>query len=263
MVAAVSMVRDEQDIVESTLLRMAGQVDFLIVADNRSTDGTRDILDDLARELPLTVIADPEPGYYQAEKMTALVERAAAAGAEWVIPFDADEVWRAKDGLIRDVLPALPAGVLVAEAPLFDHVATGLDPDHPDPITRLGWRRSAPAPLRKVAVRYREGVEIAQGNHSAMFPGEPLPMAVTNALEVRHFPLRSVEQMIRKARNGAEAYAATDLPAAVGSHWRSWGTLEGDQLAEVFHRFYWRERPDEPLTIGTEQQPALVYDPVG
>lgn len=262
MVAAVSMVKDERDIVEATIRRMARHVDFLIVADNGSTDGTRETLDRLSGELPITVIQDDEPGYFQSEKMTALAMRAGEQGAEWVVPFDADEAWLPRTGgSIARVLCSLPAVVLVAEAVLFDHVATAFDPDEADPFKRIGWRRAQPAPLRKVAVRPVAGLTIRQGNHSATFEGVRHPPAVTTALEVRHFPYRSVDQMISKARNGAAAYAATDLPEHVGAHWRGYGRLTDEQIGDVFRRYFWRADPAQPLRVDGERQPALVFDP--
>jgi glycosyltransferase involved in cell wall biosynthesis len=86
------MVRDEADIIEGTLRHMADEVDHLIVADNLSSDGTRDILDTLAKDLPLTVVDDPDPGYTQSAKMSALAERAAVEQrASWIVPFDAED----------------------------------------------------------------------------------------------------------------------------------------------------------------------------
>lgn len=267
MVAAVSMVRDEGDIIEYAVRRMAGQVDFLIVADNLSSDGTGEILATLADELPLTIVYDPDPGYYQSLKMTRLAETAAASGATWIVPFDADEVWLPRTGpRIADILTGLPGEVLIAEAPLFDHVTTDQDPPVVDPHTRIGWHRPAPTPLRKVAVRWREGLAIHQGNHAADFHGVQHPPAVTNALEVRHFPYRSVDQFVSKVRNGAAAYAATTLPENMGGHWRAYGRIleqHGEQgIADLYRKWFHRERPSEPVDIEGERQPALVFDPV-
>jgi len=248
VIAAVSMVRDEDDIVGATVARMLDQVDRVIVADNGSTDETPEILAELAHiSGRLTVVEDTERGYYQAQKMTGLAQRAREMGAEWVIPFDADEVWVARRSTLADRLRSLPDDALVCEATLFDHVPTAKDPEG-SPVERITWRRRAAAPLRKVAVRAREDMSIAQGNHSASFAGVEVPLRVAELLEVRHFPYRSAEQMIRKARNGAQAYAATDLPEAVGAHWRQYGrTIEEegeDALAAHFYRWFYSADPE-------------------
>src|SRR4051812_46619587 len=91
------MVKDEADVIEGTIRHMADEVDQLLVADNGSTDGTRDILVKLALELQFTVVDDPDPGYEQSRKMSALAELAASHGATWIVPFDADELWLAED----------------------------------------------------------------------------------------------------------------------------------------------------------------------
>jgi hypothetical protein len=97
-------------------------------------------------------------------------------------------------------------------------------------------------PLRKVAARARPGLTIQQGNHAATFTGTGIryPPTVTNALQVRHYPYRTVDQFVSKVRNGAAAYAATDLPEEMGGHWRQFGRVLAehgeDGLADLFHR---------------------------
>ncbi len=245
---AVAMVRDEADIIEQTVTRMLGQVDHVLVADNGSTDGTREILERLDVEL----IDDPEPGYYQSRKMTALAARAAAAGADWIVPMDADEVWYSPHGRIADVLSGLPVDVAIAPAEIYDHVATSADPPGP-PVEAIGWRRRSCGELPKVACRARVDVVIEQGNHGAHHPAG----VQDGLLVVRHFPYRSAEQFVRKARNGAAAYAATDLPDHQGAHWRQYGALLDAQgpeaLEDVYRQWFWCADP----TLDRE----LIFDP--
>lgn len=241
--AAVSMVKDEADVIAGTLTHMADEVDFLIVADNGSLDGTREILAELADDLPLTVLDDPEVAYRQSEKMSALAATAAGRGATWIVPFDADELWVSRPDRISVDLACCDADIATAQ--LYNHFPSGIDPDELDPFRSIVWRQPDPAPLPKVAFRWREGAVIHQGNHGVTLPGTTRTQH--GILEVRHFPYRSAEQFVRKARNGAAAYAATDLPENIGAHWRGYGDILNrhgvEALAEVFRTHFWHLSP--------------------
>lgn len=246
----IATVKDEVDVIEGTVRHMADEVDHLLVLDNGSTDGTREILADLKDDLPLTIIDDPEVGYWQSERMSRLAEHAADRGARWIVPFDADELWTATDR-VKVVLADHPTGVALAS--LFNHFSTAIDPDEADPFRRMVWRQPFPAPLPKVAFRYQPGAVIHQGNHGVTLPS---PEPALPVLEVRHFPYRSVDQFVRKAVNGAAAYKATDLPEDVGAHWRSYGEIYDrlgfDGLADVYRAHFWFLSPTDS---------GLVHDP--
>lgn len=247
-VVAIARVKDEQDIVASTVGHMLTQVDHVIVEDNGSTDGTLKILSGLDVE----VLHDPTVGYYQSAAMSRLASYAAVKrDATIVVPFDADEFWYSPFGRIADVLATQPDG-LVFTAELFDHVATGTDGDELDPVERMGWRRRESIPLPKVAARPFPRLTLEQGNHSAHY-GD----TVHGQLVVRHFPYRSPEQFVTKVRNGAAAYAATDLPEEMGKHWRDYGRLlDGggpEALHGVFYAWFHCATPQLDAT--------LLYDP--
>ncbi len=241
------LVRDEADIIEETVSHMLTQVDHIIAMDNGSVDGTRAILDRLGVE----VIDDAERAHYQSRKTSWMARQAAARGADWVIPFDADEVWRSPHGRIADVLADCPHAV--AAARLYNHCATGTDDMALPPVRRMGWRTRDPLGLPKVACRPALSVTIAEGNHCASYAEG----VVHDLLEVRHYPYRSPEQFLSKVRNGAEALRATSLPASVGEHWRMYGDLldrEGpDAVMAWFREHFWTTDPSA--------WPDMVYDP--
>ena len=252
---AVSMVKDEADIIEGCIRHMADEVDRLLVADNGSSDGTRDILDALADELLLTVVDDPDPAYYQSDKMSLLAEKAAGLGATWVVPFDADELWFCRDGRIRDLLGGAAHATRVARVTLTNHYSTAIDPAEPDPFRRMVWRTAEVAPLPKVAFRWEPGAIIHQGNHNVSLPGGQ-GIAALAGLEVRHFPYRSADQFVHKAEVGAAAYRATDLSMSEGAHWRAYGDildrLGPEGLADVYRTHFWFLSPTDS---------GLVHDP--
>ena len=266
-VVAVSMMKDERRIALRTVRHMAGEVDALIVADNASTDGTREKLKHAEMLLPLTVVDDPDPAYTQSAKMSHLAEMAAELHDPddlWIVPFDADELWTAPGGRIRDVLPNIRADIVVAR--ITNHFVTGQDEGTDDPFTSMVWRQAEPQGLGKVAFRWRPGAVIHQGNHGVTLPVHE-PRVARVELAIRHFPYRSEDQMLSKVTNGARAYALTDLPPDVGEHWRLYGQVldeEGpDAIRAWFRRHFYYPDPNlgpggRPLEPG--EQP-LVRDP--
>jgi glycosyltransferase involved in cell wall biosynthesis len=221
-VFAVSMVKDEADIIGATVANLAAWgVEQIIVADNNSTDNTRRILEDL----DVLVLDDPEVGYNQGRKMTRLLRHAEQLGADWVIPFDADEWWYAPEGTsIPAELATMPGWASWGSVVMWNHFCTAEDPDDPDPTRRMRWRQEKLNPLQKVVVRAGHGLTLDEGNHRVFFPDDvwaPGP----DVLAIRHFPYRSADQMVRKVRNGVAALEASDLDESYSTHWRDYGRI--------------------------------------
>ena len=263
MVVAVCMAKDEADIIGATVGNMLRQVDHIIVADNRSSDLTREMLDILAAETGrVTVLDDNEIGYYQSRKMTELAQVAYGMGARWVVPFDADEWWCSRWGTVAEVLAGCDADYGIVTAELVDHMATGVDDAaETDPIRRLGWRRRDPLPLHKVACRALPHLTIDQGNHGARY-AVPLRPTEQPRLTVHHYPYRSEDQLIRKVRNGAAAYQATEgLGEETGAHWRQWGHFTDEQIRELFRVWYYPDDPRLEVEIDGLRLDPLIWDP--
>ena len=255
---AVTMVRNEEDIIGFTLRHMISEgMDGIVVADNLSTDRTRDVLEAVKREapIPFLLLEDREPGYYQSRKMTALAHLAAEKGAHYVIPFDADELW-------FSLTPEPVAGVLrhadapVARIDLWNHFASASDPEEENPFLRMPWRMEKRSSFSKTAFRYRPDLTVAQGNHDVLgadgIPVEKDPVPVG----IRHFPYRGPDHFIHKAMIGGAAYAATDLASNQGNHWRRFKRIldsEGPRaVEEIFFRDFWFSDP---------QKAGMVHDP--
>jgi glycosyltransferase involved in cell wall biosynthesis len=235
VIVAITMVRDEADILPWTFAHMLDQVDHVIVADNGSVDGTRDMLTDPSLDGRVTVIDDPEVGYYQARKMTALAHQAGEIGADWVVPFDADEAFW------LPVLAAIDADVINVRS--YVHVPHRTDDAAElNPIRRIRYRLFDREPFPKVVYRYHPKAKLAQGNHSVKIPGA----RTIEAGSMRHYQYRSLDQVKRKVRQGTTAYKATNLPVTEGAHWRQLAALDDDQLAA-----WWDAYTSQPL----------VYDP--
>jgi len=251
---AITMVKDEADIIETVVRHLLAQgIERVLVADNLSSDGTEAILGRLARTEPVTVLTDRLTQYFQAEKMTHLARQAARAGAGWVLPFDADEIWLAPEGTLASWLGRCPADVV--QATVFNHVPTPHDDEsEPDPVRRLRWRKRDPNRLHKVAFRAHRRARLAYGNHGVTRRG-----GRTGGLQVRHFPYRSEEQFIRKFHQGAQSFVGTGFGPDKGRVWRGLGSLDTEGL-----RAAWRtlvETQNLPIDWMEMPREGLVDDP--
>lgn len=235
---AVTMVKDEADVIEGTVRHLVAQgVTGILVADNRSTDETPQILARLAAEVPLFVAKDNEPGYFQAAKMTALSQWARKAGADWIIPFDADELWFAPEGTLAQWLTGRPEDVI--EARLFN-----LFPAE----RRAGWALDlTPHPMGKVAFRSHAWARLSTGNHCVDRPG-----VRGEGLRIVHMPWRSFAQFRRKVSNGTKALELAKLDAGLGNHWRTANKMTEQQLRRVW----------DDLTRGLGE-PSIGWEPIG
>lgn len=250
-VFGIAMVKNEQDIIEPVIEHMLTQVDHIIVADNMSTDLTYDIL----KNYPITLIRDEEVAYEQSKKMTALAMQAKAAGADWVVPFDADEIWYSPHfDTIKECLENLD-GAHVATADLYDHRSSASDPHLYNPIKRMGYRTEKPGPLQKVACKVYDNLTIHMGNHNCDYNGLE-PKRVDGQLVVRHFPYRSADQFVSKVRHGVAAIKKTQFSDDVGAHWRQYGEIldtRGPQgIYDIYYQWFWFENPLEH---------EMIYDP--
>lgn len=236
MIVAVTMARDEADVIAETVRHLYLQgIDHVIVADNLSTDGTGD----LARDAGAEVTIDDDPRYLQADKMTVLARRAAELGATWVLPFDADELWYWPEGTLGEFFDQCSATVV--EAKCWDHVATGDIDSHP--YAAITHRRTFPQTFPKVAFRAHPDARLEQGNHNVQRVGPR-----TGGLHLRHFQYRTFEQTRRKITQGAAAVDAAGLPAYSGAHWRALAGLSESDL-----RKWWDQLCAEP---GLLEDPA-------
>lgn len=230
LIVSVSMVKNEQDIIESFVRHNLRFVDAMVIVDNRSTDRTRDILLALQREgLPVVIGDDPDQAYDQSGKMTRVTRSVIQAFApDYLCLLDADEFFTAPsrpafEATLRTIPPG-GQGLVAWTHYVLPPVPNGAD----DPLLAIRHRLK-----RETVDWYKtilsppgmdlERIVIQQGNHGVVHrDGGSPPAVLLDGLRLAHIPVRGVDQLTAKIIVGRMAYYAL-LPQAerlgLGGHW--------------------------------------------
>ena len=249
------LVRDEADVVDAQIAHhLNAGVDHVIATDNRSEDGTTEILERYAADGRLHLIREAGEDLRQSEWVTRMARLAATDfGADWVLNADADEFWWPDGESLKDVLEAVPDELGVIRGAWRNFVPR---PDkHPFFAERMTVRYRAPSfhphPLSthsKSAHRAVADVRVGRGNHEAFAPGLT-PIRGWYPLEILHFPVRSLEHCRRKYVTqfvALERNAEKGIPGHMADAYRAY-------LAGGLDAFY------TPLVVGDERlEPGIA-----
>jgi Glycosyl transferase family 2 len=112
------VVRDVEDILEANLeFHLQQGVDFVVVTNHASTDGTAAILDRYVRDGRVMVIDEPGGPFQQASWVTHMARLAATdLRADWVINNHCDEFWCHDELTLKAFLETVPAEYGVVKA---------------------------------------------------------------------------------------------------------------------------------------------------
>jgi len=238
------LARDEADVIEAWLaFHLNAGADFVVATDNRSEDGTREVLERYEREGHVHLIREQGEDLRQNEWVTHMARLAATDfGADWVINSDADEFWWPRGASLSDVLAAVPAryGTVGGFLRTF-----GPPPDDEDGsfAEKMTVRFSALAPIndpaslfkpiRKIVHRAHPEIQVTRGNH-ALVDSPFAPLRGWYPIEVFHFPLRSHEQCERKARLQGTAFQKYVARAPTAYHANMFAALKSGKIAEYY-----------------------------
>jgi hypothetical protein len=259
------LVRDSEELLADNLeFHLRQGVDYFIITDNGSVDGTSGIIGDYERAGLAEGIWEPEDTYSQARWVTRMARRAAGEhGADWIINNDDDEFWSGGEVSLREALAEVPAHWDAVQAERRNHPPLAAEAGAPR-LESMVYRElqsfnalGVPLPP-KVCHRGFADIEVAQGNHAVLRSGAPLPALVTDRVSISHFPVRGYAALERKIRLGGAAYARnTELGPAVGAHWRWLYELLGrGELRDWYDgQLHAQERVERGLAEGT-----LVFD---
>lgn len=235
-------VRDEEDIVGPWLdFHLNAGADFVVVTDNRSQDGTTEILERYAREGSVHLIREPGEDLREDEWVTRMARLAATEfGADWVINSDADEFWWPRGESLGNVLSAIPERYGTVSAFLRVFVPR---PGEEPFAERMTARFSALAPIndpaslyrpiRKVIHRGHPEIRLTRGNH-AVADSPFAPLRGWFPVEVFHFPVRTAQQMAHKAEVFGSGFARYVDRAPTGYHRNMFQALRGGGIRDYY-----------------------------
>ena len=226
---AVSIVKNEADIIEPFVRHTLAWVDHHLVFDHDSTDGTRQILAALQREgLPVTLYCDDAPGHLQQARSNHLTQVAAdACGADWVLPLDADEILCGPGRTELETALGQAGGGAPVCLPLVDYCATPQDAaTEANPVLRLRHRQRESSPTRKIFVPRSLALDhrlvAGKGSHALYRDGTPLPnLELPAEFYLAHLALRSPQhQVLRVVRAELQRLSRGRPGAGLDVHYR-------------------------------------------
>jgi hypothetical protein len=252
-VGMIMMVRDEAEVIGANLRFHARLgVDEFVIMDNASRDGTREALERLATDLPITIVDQRDTDFRQEAWGTQLAHRLQDMGLDWGLMLDADEFVAAERTPLKETLAGLAHPIRCPRQNVLP-----LDVD----LCRLNGNPLAPArfrvtkPLGKMRRQLDEHpdvpVMLGRVAGKVLFPLKGLSRifhgnhAVEHATKtensseflIRHYPVRSLEGFLRKLDHAAERFRQ-EREVLPGRSWhlRRWVRLREQGAIEDEYR---------------------------
>lgn len=250
-------VKDEAHLIACTLEHLfAIGVDFVVVCDIESSDGTTDVLERYRSRGRLWYFQLGQHASHE-EWERANLELLAQTDADWVVFLDADEFPLPATGQLRDSdafgradvvmldrfnvplcsgRPTLPAGPTPEH---YDELMLVVDP-FADYWPRLEREPSLPWLLSPIAQRVAARPDwitgITLGAHDVVSPaGRPVRRERAQDLIVAHVPFTTGHRFARKVANVREnlVFTSTTFPEGSALHWRRWAALRDPEAVQA------------------------------
>lgn len=276
----IGTVKNEADIIESFVRHNLGRLDALVLIDDGSVDGTREILLSLEAEgLNLVTLEwDGSAGLEQSRKLSELLlVLASRMNFDWIFPLDADEAIDCESRAALEKALGKAAPGYVGTLPWRTYIPTVADDwAQANPFQRIVNRKTREAPqFYKVAIPESQlkfmPIVIASGSHTARRTTalRQLSMTALEDVALAHFPVRSPEQLVSKVVCGwLSLFAEGSGRPSRGFHWREMyaqfvrnGAPTTEEI-ERLARGYSGQRDDGHTTcspLGIADQSQLQY----
>jgi hypothetical protein len=254
---AISVVRNESDIVEAFVRHTCAWVDHHLVLDRDSTDGTRQILAALVQEgLPLSLFAGGSAADLAQIEIDPFAQHAFASyEADWVLPLNADEFFIAVDrDALEHQLASGPSDRPVS-VPSRDYSPTTADDSAThNPVLRIQHRQHGATGTARTFIPRASGLSSGvRSGKCADGLDDDTARLDTRALTgtwLGRFSLRSPQQQVLRVVTGEmERLSRGRSHAGLNTHNRL-----GFQLLA--------ENPEAFFSTATQPPGSLVLDPV-
>lgn len=230
MIAATLCVRGDADIVQDTVRNMLEQGVDKVYAYTSGAEAFGAIAD--LNSPHVWAVRDTDDQFHQTKRMDRLAEIAGANGAEWVIPFDADEFWGTLGGNnIATTLHRLPRSVGKAYATLWHHQTWD---DKVVPAERLP----------KVAYRWHPDAHIHPGGHDVDMPAG---LDSVNVFAIRHFQYRSEVQFRARVADAIQRTPPESKAQGDGTHLTQYDGATDEQMAAAWRALCARPTVRDPI----------------
>jgi glycosyl transferase family 2 len=248
------MVKDEADIVEEALTAAAAWCDHIYVFDNGSTDGTWELVQRLADDVPQIVPWKTDPAPFSDGLRAQIFERFRSASdpGDWWCRLDADELYIDDP---RTFLRKVPEEHAVVWTASFSYYLTDKDAEL---YEREPERYADDVPVQEKIrwyvnhwseprfFRYSEGIDWSNDGGFPAFVETATPYPVR--IWLKHFPYRSPQQIVRRLAARQEAVtrgvfgheAIADWGQAVGAVRSTRALME--RTGVEFATVDWKER---------------------
>lgn len=237
------LVRDEEDILENNIcFHLNSGVDYIVVTDNGSVDGTKGILEKYRKKGVLSWIEESSQTFEQDKWVSRMASMAIDKyGADYLIHCDADEFWFSKFGNLKknlnmygdlvfvnviNYLPPFISGNNHLNFNFFKYIIESASEDCPfgyedrNPNKYLLYSKNYPKII--TSNKYRK---IVYGNHMVKTKSD-IEKKFINDIYIHHFPIRSYNHFLKKVINGGSAYEKNPLnDRDIGWHWRKWYSI--------------------------------------
>lgn len=216
------LVRNEDDIIgENIKYHLNNGVDYFIITDHHSTDGTIDILREYERIGVADVRVEESNEHHQATWVTEMARRASTFHrADWIINNDADEFWIPKKGNLKDFFKTVDKNIYKVHIPRFDFFYRPFKniKFYDAMVFREFVRR-----WTKCCHRATSDIIVEVGNHDANSETLSKTSSSTESIDllVHHYPVRTLERYKKKMIEGTTSVLSTPgIPSEMFFHWK-------------------------------------------